>query len=61
MLKVLLGLAVIGLLLSFVMNVLARTKRANGLYVAVSLIQGACLGAIVGLLVILIVKGRTLV
>ncbi|MGG5370244.1 hypothetical protein [Enterococcus sp. AZ196] len=61
MLKVLLGLAIAGLILSFVMNVLARKKIINGWYVAISLLQGACLGAMVGLLIVLLSKGRMIV
>ncbi|BBM19442.1 hypothetical protein [Enterococcus malodoratus] len=61
MLKVLLVLSIVGLVLSFILNIFARGKKINGMYLVLSLLQGACLGAMVGLLVILLIKGRTLV
>lgn len=61
MLKVLFVLALIGLGVSFAMTSLVNKKWVNGKYIALSIIQFICLGAMVGLLLVLIMKGRALV
>lgn len=61
MLKVLFVLALIGLGVSFAMTSLVNKKLVNGKYIALSIIQFICLGAMVGLLLVLIMKGRALV
>lgn len=61
MLKVLFVLALIGLGVSFAMTSLVNKKLVNGKYIALSIIQFICLGAMVSLLLVLIMKGRALV
>lgn len=61
MLKVLLVLGIVSLVLSIIMNALVKQGKTTGLYTLVSIIQAACAGAMVGLLIFLVLKGRTIV
>ena len=60
MLMVLLVLSIVGLILSFWMNGLVKNK-ANRLYGWLAVLQGACLGGIVGLLLVLVIMGASLI
>lgn len=59
MLMVLLVLSITGLVLSFWMNGLVKNK-ANRLYGWLAVLQGACLGGMFGLLLVLVLLGAVL-
>jgi uncharacterized phage infection (PIP) family protein YhgE len=59
MLMVLLVLSIAGLVLSFWMNGLVKNK-ANRLYGWLAVLQGACLGGMFGLLLVLVLLGAVL-
>lgn len=59
MLMVLLVLSITGLVLSFWMNGLVKNK-ANKLYGWLAVLQGACLGGMFGLLLVLVLLGAVL-
>ncbi|AXG39753.1 hypothetical protein EGCR1_00635 [Enterococcus gilvus] len=58
-LLVLLVLSIAGLVLSFWMNGLVKNK-ANRLYGWLAVLQGACLGGMFGLLLVLVLLGAVL-
>ncbi|MDU5333711.1 hypothetical protein [Enterococcus sp.] len=60
MLVLLFVLSVISLILSFVMNARLKKLALGTTFGIMGLIQGGTLGAIVGLLLVLLIKGRTL-
>lgn len=60
MLVLLFVLSVISLLLSFVMNARLRKLALGAPFSIIAFIQGGTLGAMVGLLLVLLIKGRTL-
>ena len=60
MLVLLFVLSVISLIVCFVMNARLKKLALGTTFGIMALIQGGTLGAIVGLLLVLLIKGRTL-
>lgn len=60
MLVLLFVLSVISLIVSFVMNARLKKLALGTTFSMMALIQGGTLGAMVGLLLVLLIKGRTL-
>lgn len=60
MLLLLLVLAVAYFILTLVMQTMVKTGNLGKTYSTLSLIQGLCMGASLGILAILVIKGRTI-
>lgn len=60
MLVLLFVLSVISLIVSFVMNARLKKLALGTTFSLMALIQGGTIGAMVGLLLVLLIKGRTI-